>query len=110
MSEEKQNLQRQADRSKPRSGHSVLIYLVILFAAAFILLLLSYLMQQRTNQTAMDNLQETSTSAVQSLQNLIAERDQLKEETTALKEQITALENQLSEANSVELSVVYREH
>ena len=54
----------------------MLFYLVILFAAAFLLLLLSYFMQQRANQDAMDDLQQTSDSAVQSLENLLQEKDE----------------------------------
>ena len=44
---EKENLQRQADRAKSHGRRSALTYLAILFAAAFILLLLAFFMQQR---------------------------------------------------------------
>ena len=101
MSEGKQSLQRQADRSKPGSGRSVLSYLVVLFAAAFILLLLAFFMQKRANEVAIDNLEQTSHSAAESLENLIAERDRLKEETAAQEEQIAALEGQLQAKDSV---------
>ena len=98
MSEEKQNLQRQADRSRPGGGHSVLSYLAVMFAAAFVLLLLSYFMQHRANQVAIENLQATSTSAVESIQNLVEERDQLKEEVAQRDKEIAALEEQLTDA------------
>lgn len=58
---------------------------MILFAAAFLLLLLSYFMQQRVNQEALDDLEQTSNSAVESLENLIAERDALKLQVSALE-------------------------
>lgn len=90
MSEEKQSLQRQADRTRAGSGHSVLGYLVILFAVAFVLLLLAYFMQERSNQEALDGLQQTSNSAVVSLQNLIDDRDRLQEEVANLEDRMTA--------------------
>ena len=39
--------------------------------AAFLLLLMSYFMQQRANQEAMDKLEQTSDSATQSLENIL---------------------------------------
>ena len=90
MSEGKQSLQHQADRTKAGSGHSVLSYLVILFAVAFVLLLLAYFMQERSNQEALDGLQQTSNSAVISLQNLIDDRDRLQAEVADLEDRIAA--------------------
>ena len=100
MSSEKHDLQRQADRAKPGSKRSVLSYLVILFGVAFVLLLLSYFMQQRTNELAMDNLQQTSSSAVETLENLIADRDRLNEEVNDLEGQLAQARENLTSANS----------
>lgn len=100
MSQDKHNLQHQADRVKPGSRRSVLSYLVILFAAAFVLLLLSYFMQQRTNEQAMDNLQQTSTSAVQTLEGLIKERDQLQEQVEQLQQDVERLTGEKMELDS----------
>ena len=44
-SEQRGALQHEAEHASPGKRNSVLIYLVILFAAAFLLLLLSYFMQ-----------------------------------------------------------------
>ena len=77
-------LQHDAEHERPHKKNSVLFYLMILFAAAFLLLLLSYFMQQRVNQEALDDLEQTSNSAVESLENLIAERDALKLQVSAL--------------------------
>lgn len=93
MTEEKHDLQRQADRAKPKNNaRSVLIYLVVLFAAAVILLLFAYLMQQRTNEQDIDGLKQ-SVSAMQNAQELY-------EENAALKEQLEQLEKQAEAAQS----------
>ena len=84
---EQDNLQRQADRSKPRGGRSVLFYLFVLFAAALVLLLLAYFMQQRANEAARSDLEQSSHTAEQSV-------EQLSEENDALREQIANLENE----------------
>ena len=98
--QERGSLQHAAEHERPHRRGSVLIYLVILFAAAFVLLLMSFLMQQRANREAMDNLQQTSDSTVQSLENLLEENQTLKEENTALKAQAEALEEELDEARN----------
>lgn len=95
MSEEKHNLQRQADRTRPNSKRSVLTYLVILFGAAMILLLLAYLMQQRsTSEQALSGLQQ-SVSALQSAQELYEENGELKSQVSELEDQIEQMEDQI---------------
>ena len=93
MSEEKQSLQQQADRARPSSRKPVLVYLVILFAAAFVLLLLAFFMQKRANDVAIDNLEQTSHSAAESLENLVEERDALKEEAARLQNELEWYQN-----------------
>ena len=83
-SEQRGALQHEAEHASPGKRNSVLIYLVILFAAAFLLLLLSYFMQQRANQEAMANLQQTSDSTVESLENMLQENESLKEQNEDL--------------------------
>lgn len=96
MTEEKHNLQRQADRVKPKnSARSVLIYLIILFAAAIILLFMAYLMQQRTNEQTIDGLKE-SVSAMQTAQDLYEENGVLKEQLEQLKDQVQAQQNEIN--------------
>lgn len=95
-----EGLQHAAEHAKPGKKNPVLLYLVILFAAAFVLLLMSYLMQQRSNQAAMDNLQQTSNSAVQSLENLITERDTLATQAEELEKQLDQLKADLKDAQT----------
>lgn len=95
MSEEKHNLQRQADRTKPNHKRSVVNYLLILFAAALVLLLFAYLMQQRsTSEQALSGIQQ-SISAMQSAQEVYEENGTLKEEINALGDQIAQMEDQI---------------
>ena len=85
------SLQHDAEHVKPRNKQqSVLIYLVILFAAAFLLMALSYFMQRRTSNATIEGLRE-SVSAMQSVEDIQAENQ-------ALKDQISDLEEQLAQS------------
>lgn len=95
MSEEKQDLPRRAERKNSNRMHSVSNYLLILFAAALILLLFAYLMQQRsTNEQALNGIQQ-SISAMQSAQEVYEENRTLTEENNALSDQNDHLEDQI---------------
>jgi len=85
------NLQHQAEHT--RTGHrlNVVGYLAILFAAAFLLLGFAYLQQQRINEETTDALKNSS-SAVQSIQDLMEENVTLKDQVEELEEQLAALE------------------
>lgn len=75
-------------KQQRRSQRSVFQYITVLFAAAFLLLLLTYVMQQRLNKAEIDDLQQTSNSTLQTLENIIAERDQLRQQTQELSDQL----------------------
>ena len=75
-------------------------YLTILFAAAFLLLLLSYFMQQRANEQAISGLQATSSNAFDSINNLIAEKDELAQQVEDLEGQVAGLQEELDAAQS----------
>ena len=109
MADEKQ-VESTADQSaapkRPRTSpqkrrqQSALRYITILFAAAFVLLLFTYFMERRQtealmqeNQQQIESLQQ-SASAVQSLKNLYAENDALKEKVAALEEKNARLETE----------------
>lgn len=83
-----------------RRQRSVFQYIAVLFGAAFILLLFTFIMEKRQydllqqqNQEQIDNLQQ-SVSAVQSLQNLYDENDALKEKVEELEGQLKSLQEQ----------------
>lgn len=92
MGRESGNLQHQAEHTRARRRPPVLTYLVVLFAVAFLLLLIAYFQQQRSNAEATDALKQ-SVSAVQSIQLLM-------EENESLKTQVKELEGQLSDAEA----------
>lgn len=82
-------------KSKKQSNQAVMTYLFILIAAAFALLLLSYFMQQRANEDQVENLTETSNSAVESMLYIVAERDALKEEVAGMEATVDELNQAL---------------
>ena len=84
-------LQHAAEHERPKKQQSVLIYLVILFAAAFLLMALSYFMQRRTSDATIAGLRGESVSAMQSIEDI-------QEENEALKQQVADLEARLEEA------------
>ena len=107
MSEEKQTEQTQSQpapkrqRTSPqkRRRQSALRYITILFGAAFVLMLFTFLMERRQNEALMQENQEQiedlqqSVSAWQSLQGLIEENEKLKVEIAGLETEIAKLEN-----------------
>lgn len=97
MSQQDENRPRSHPRRERRRRSPVMGYLAILFAVAFLLLLLAYFQQQRANSEATDALKE-SVSAVQSIQKLMDDNRALREENEALSEQVDKLDEQLQEA------------
>lgn len=94
MSEEKHNLQHKADRAKPGSKRSVFTYMLILFLAAFVLLLFAYMMQQRSSVDAIDGLTD-SVSAIQTAQEVYEENSKLRNQIDQLEDQVSQLEETL---------------
>ena len=113
MSEEKQPLspapepeQKPESEKKPEHSHkhrqkSVFQYITILFAAAFVLLLYTFMMERRQNDILqqqsndkLNQLQQQSISAVQSLDNLYKENEELKQSVDYLEEQVSQLEQE----------------
>ena len=113
MSEEKQPLSPAPEQKskpepekKPEHSHkhrqkSVFQYITILFAAAFVLLLYTFMMERRQNDILqqqsndkLNQLQQQSISAVQSLDNLYKENKELKQSVDYLQEQVAQLEQE----------------
>lgn len=84
------SLQHQAEHTRARRRISVMGYLLILFVVAFLLLLLAYFQQQRINADTNNALQQ-SVSAVQSIQNLMADNETLRSQVADLEEQVETL-------------------
>ena len=72
----------------------LLSYLIILFSIAFLLLFLSYTMQQRqSDQEVIEGLQQ-NTSAMQSVHALIEQNNDLRNQLAQLEEDYESLETQ----------------
>ena len=81
----------------------VVVYIMILFIVAFLLMALSFLMHQRSNTEALGQLQN-SVSAMQEIQaiqdkviQLQEELDKAEDETDALKDQVAEAEDRIAE-------------
>lgn len=79
--------------------NSVFQYIAVMFMAAFVLLLVTFLMERRQSQQQIDDLKQ-SVSAYQTLQDLMDDNSKLREEADQLNRQLQTLEGQLSAAQS----------
>ncbi|MCF2662508.1 hypothetical protein [Pseudoflavonifractor phocaeensis] len=109
VSRENSHPQRRSSRSQQkRRQRSVFQYITILFAAAFVLLLFTFIMERRQNQLLqqenqeqIDNLQQ-SVTAVQSLDNLYKENEELRDQVASLEQQLqTAAQDLQSEKTTL---------
>lgn len=113
MAENKREASAAARSSDPRASRSqqrhrqrsVFQYITILFAAALVLLLYTFMMERRQfelqkeqDRANISDLQKQSTSAVQRLEGLIAENEHLKAERDRLEDQLAELQLQLDTA------------
>lgn len=79
--------------------NSVFQYIAVMFMAAFVLLLITFLMERRQSQQQIDDLKQ-SVSAYQTLQDLMDDNSKLREDADQLNRQIQALQGQLSAAQA----------
>jgi uncharacterized protein HemX len=86
------NLQHQAEHTRTRRT-PVVTYLLVLFAVAFLLLLFAYFQQQRANNQATTDALQQSVSAVQSIQLLMEDNDELRQQVEDLENQVSQLES-----------------
>lgn len=115
-SAESAETQQRKKRPPKLSNRSAMNYLAVLFGAAFCLLLLTYLMEQRQNQTVIDGLTqsitglERSASTMQSVDALYETNASLVESVTALESELDAMEKSLSELQTtLALSVLEKQ-
>ena len=79
---------------------ALLRYMAILFAVAFLLVLLSYLIQVRNSQTTITQLNETSASALQNAETLQATNRELTEENDRLETELEQAQQALEQAQA----------
>lgn len=81
-----------------KSSSNIVSYMVILFLAAFLLLVISYFMQQRQSDLeVITGLQNSGTSASQTIHNILERNQQLLDDNQALQEQLDAQEQAAQE-------------
>lgn len=85
-------------RQPDSKGKSVFLYLAILFASAFAMLLLAYFVQQRNNETAMGNLH--------SIDSLVENNQALRERSEELERQLEEQSAQMTQAAEDNLSLL----
>ena len=104
---EEQQPAPEAKVMSPEKRTALLRYMAILFAVAFALVLLSYLIQVRNSQSTITALNQTSASALQNAEALQQANQELTEDKTqlteALAEALAALEQ--AEAQASEQSI-----
>ena len=91
------NLQHQAEHTRPSRHGSIVSYLAVMFAVAFLLLLMAYFQQQRLNAEATNTWKE-SVSAVGTIQAMLEDNEQLRTQVEELEDQLSAKEEELAEA------------
>ncbi|MBQ9974756.1 MAG: hypothetical protein IJP02_07360 [Oscillospiraceae bacterium] len=100
MSTEEMPVSSQPETPTKKESHrppALVNYLVILFSIAFLLLFLSYFMQQRqTDQEVIEGLQQNS-SAMQSVHALISQNETLRRQLSQADFDYAALEKQTQE-------------
>lgn len=97
MNEEHQNAQNTSEKPPldDKKKTALLRYIAILFAVAFLLVLLSLLSQMRDSQAAISELNQSSASALQKAEQLQDTNRQLQEDNDALQLQVEALTAQV---------------
>lgn len=80
-----------------KKGGPVFGYLAIMFAAAFLMLLLAYFIQQRNNEVAMNGLKD-SISSFESVDELLEDNRELRDQLTELEDELEAVQERLDDA------------
>ena len=98
----------QEDNKGRKSRNRIAVYLMVLFLVAFLLMLFSYLVSERNNAIAMENLtnshSQATASAFENIDLLQKENETLKDEAAAnekerqeLLDKVESLENQVDD-------------
>ncbi len=85
--------------AKPKKSTPVFVYLLVLFAAAFLMLLLAYFIQERNAEAQIGDLRD-SLEAFQSISTLTAENQELRERLDELAEDYQALSDALEQTGA----------
>ena len=83
--------------SRKKSEQSVIVYITILFSVVFLLILLSYFMHQRENETTISNLQGEHIEYQQEILKIEDENKKLKEKLDKSEKNAEELKKEKSE-------------
>lgn len=92
-----QKKSEEPNASPPNKPSSVYRYLLVMFGAAFVLLLLAYFIQQRNSETTISDLRDTMNM---SRAELMEEIDGLKEKKAALEDETARLQEERDELDA----------
>lgn len=99
MSEENKPIEAQlseaAEKELAQKRNAFLRYMTVIFAVAFLLVLISLVLQAHTAKTAMSDLKESNSSA---LTNAAANAELLQDENRRLQEEVESLKAELAAA------------
>ena len=76
---------------------ALLRYMAVLFAVAFLLVLLSLILQAHSSKATISELTQTSSSALSNVEQLQAQNRDLQDEKQTLTKENTALQTQIEE-------------
>lgn len=97
--------ERRSGRAQQRRRqNSVFRYIAILFAAAFVLLLFTFMMERRQSKQQIDDLKQ-SASAVQTLQGLMTSNEELKDQVEDLQSQAAELQQKINQLEQEKAAV-----
>ena len=82
--------------SRKKSEQSVIVYITILFSVVFLLILLSYFMHQRENETTISNLQGEHIEFRQEIERIEGEKKDLETELAEALKKVDGLEKDKS--------------
>lgn len=105
MSEERSPAPEKQTPNRKPSRSTLVAYLLVLFTVAFLLLLMSYFMQQRANdQTVIEGLQQNA-SALQITRSIQEQNETLRQQVADLEQENQTLAAQSKEQDNVALAL-----
>ena len=90
----------QPDSSKPSVKKPVIVYIMILFIAAFLLMALSFAMHQRSNREAIGDLETSFNATIAEIQETQERILVLEKDLDAANNQIDSLQTDVTDANT----------
>ena len=92
MNEEEKNVQEQRTELDEKRKTALLRYIAVLFAVAFIFVLLSLISQMKSSQSTISQLNQSSTSALENVEKLQEQNRLLQEENQTLRDSLSKSE------------------